>query len=133
MDEFLRAKSRFFKLLNLREVSWKQRAKQFWFKEGDANTKFFHNVASARKRKKNKIYRLLDDSNVWHDRSSSLEGVMSNYFISLFTTQNCNSEPILQCVPLLVSQDQNDSLLAPYSFYEVKSAAFSMKIDKSLG
>ncbi|KAG8654446.1 hypothetical protein MANES_05G130301v8 [Manihot esculenta] len=73
MDEFLQAKSCFFHRLNLREVFWKQCAKQFWLKE-------------------------------------DLE----------------------ECVPLLVSHDQNASLLAPYSCDKVKSAAFSMKIDKSL-
>ncbi|KAG8641041.1 hypothetical protein MANES_13G098251v8 [Manihot esculenta] len=132
MDEFLLAKSRFFHLLNPREIFWKQRAKQFWLKEGDANTRFFHSAASARKQK-NTIVKLLDDSNVWHDKNSGLEEVMSGYFTSLFTSHDCNSEPVLQCVPLLVSHDQYASLLAPYSCDEIKSAAFSMKIDKSPG
>ncbi|KAG8662107.1 hypothetical protein MANES_01G065050v8 [Manihot esculenta] len=132
ITEFLRAKARFFHLLNLHEIFWKQRAKQFWLKEGDANTRFFHQSASARKRK-NTIVKLLDDSNVWRDRNSGLEGVMTDYFMTLFTSHSCNSEHVLQCVPTLVSQDHNASLLAPYSCDEVRSAAFSMKIDKSPG
>ncbi|XP_043809037.1 uncharacterized protein LOC110606249 [Manihot esculenta] len=78
-----------------------------------------YGAASARKRK-NTTVKLLDDSNVWHDKNSGLEEVMSGYFTSLFTSHDCNSEP-------------NASLLAPYSCDEVKSAAFSMKIDKSPG
>ncbi|XP_043809044.1 uncharacterized protein LOC122722412 [Manihot esculenta] len=132
ITEFLRAKARFFHLLNLCEIFWKQRAKQFSLKEGDANTRFFHQSASARKRK-NTIVKLLDDSNVWRDRNSGLEGVMTDYFMTLFTSHSCNSEHVLQCVPTLVSQDHNASLLAPYSCDEVRSAAFSMKIDKSPG
>ncbi|XP_042969025.1 uncharacterized protein LOC122301700 [Carya illinoinensis] len=38
------------------EIMWRQRSKSLWLKEGDANTKFFHNKASQR-RKKNWIKR----------------------------------------------------------------------------
>ncbi|KAJ6888484.1 hypothetical protein NC652_029532 [Populus alba x Populus x berolinensis] len=44
-----------------REEYWKQRAKLFWLKEGDSNTKHFHAMTSSR-RKANKLTKLIDDS-----------------------------------------------------------------------
>ncbi|XP_050211510.1 uncharacterized protein LOC126661692 [Mercurialis annua] len=46
------------------EVFWKQRAKFFWLKAGGSNSKFFHNVASDRKRR-NRISKLRDEQGEW--------------------------------------------------------------------
>lgn len=46
------------------ELYWKQRAKRYWLKEGDAKTSYFHNFAYARQRK-NKILRLKDTRGNW--------------------------------------------------------------------
>lgn len=47
------AKEKLGNLLLREEIYWKQRAKQFWLREGDKNTRFFHSMASARKKVKN--------------------------------------------------------------------------------
>ena len=39
------------------EMDWRQRFRQLWLKEGDANTRFFHLVANGRRRM-NQILRI---------------------------------------------------------------------------
>jgi hypothetical protein len=51
-------------LLEQEEIYWLQRSRANWLQQGDRNTSFFHNFASAR-RKKNFIKKLKNDSNDW--------------------------------------------------------------------
>ena len=37
-------------LLSLEEISWRQKSRMLWIKEGDNNTKLFHKVANSHRR-----------------------------------------------------------------------------------
>lgn len=57
----------------------RQRAKVFWLKERDVNTKYFHN--SAKFRKKLKVIEKLKDANrVWVDDNDGLCRITDDYF-----------------------------------------------------
>jgi hypothetical protein len=43
-------KDRLWIIVNHEEVMWKQRAKRTWIKDGDKNTRFFHEIATNQKR-----------------------------------------------------------------------------------
>lgn len=68
--------------LNQEEIYWKQRAKQFWLREGDKNTKFFHNYASTGKRK-NQIGKLRDPAKNWVE-GDNMRTIIFNYFANIF-------------------------------------------------
>ncbi|XP_074342719.1 uncharacterized protein LOC141680371 [Apium graveolens] len=69
----------FLQLLEKQEIYWKQRAKQFWLKEGDQNTRFFHRFASSR-RKTNLIQRIKDSAGVWRETPEEIQVVIEEYF-----------------------------------------------------
>lgn len=71
-------------LLAQEEDHWRQRAKLFWLKEGDANTRFFHTSANAR-RKNNKISKLQDDSGVWCDDVDGLQNIVKKIILQICT------------------------------------------------
>lgn len=57
--EFKNCTDRLARLLAQEEDFWRQRAKIYWLTEGDLNTKYFHSVATARRRR-NVISALVD-------------------------------------------------------------------------
>lgn len=119
-------------LLNQQEIYWKQRAKQFWLREGDTNTRYFHHYASLR-RKRNSILKLRDDTNQWKCWDSGLEQVKLNYFQDLFKLRGSKQDATLRHVQRRVSAAQNETLLSPFEAWEIKKAVFYMYPDKALG
>ncbi|XP_019163242.1 PREDICTED: uncharacterized protein LOC109159588 isoform X2 [Ipomoea nil] len=54
---------------------WKQRAKEFWLKDGDQNTTFFYN--SVRKRRlNNQIFRLKNEQGKWEEKGTALNSLI---------------------------------------------------------
>ena len=72
--------------LEKEEIYWVQRSRANWIKFGDRNTNFFHNFASARK-KRNYIKRLLDDSGVWRENNEAMRSLITEYFQHLFSAE----------------------------------------------
>jgi hypothetical protein len=113
-------------LLEQDEVYWAQRSRADWLQFGDRNTSFFHNFASAR-RKKNRITKLKNDDGDWVEGTDPLKPLILNYFANLFTSEVQGTDPaILEKVPARVDDSMNEKLLAPFSPEDVKKAAFSI-------
>ncbi|XP_062104477.1 uncharacterized protein LOC133815684 [Humulus lupulus] len=66
-------------IFHQKEVFWRQRSKQFWLKNGDQNSKFFHASASAR-RKNNFIHKLQRDDGDSTDWDNGLPRLIEDYF-----------------------------------------------------
>ena len=65
IQRFQEVREELNKVLDQEYYYWRQKGKQFWYKEDDANTQCFHLAASSRK-KKNTIDRLLREDGSWY-------------------------------------------------------------------
>ncbi|EEF43404.1 conserved hypothetical protein [Ricinus communis] len=88
-------------------------------KDGDANTRYFHNFAASR-RIKNKVTRLKDDSGTWVFHNEELQNIMAGYFQTLFTPSGSREGYVFECVNASVSESQNLDLLSTISAEEGK-------------
>ena len=77
-DLWINSNNRLEEILQEEEEHWKLRSKQLWLEGGDANTKYFHTVASHRS-KKNQIHSLEIDNNT----SSNLVEIR-NHIVSYY-------------------------------------------------
>ena len=67
------------KLLAQEDTFWKQRAKCFWLRDGDSNSKFFHSIASTRRRS-NHVKGLYNEDGIYVDNIDDMCGVALHYF-----------------------------------------------------
>ncbi|XP_048328500.2 uncharacterized protein LOC125422073 [Ziziphus jujuba] len=120
-------------LLEKEEIKWKQRSRLSWLREGDRNTRFFHNHASSRQRC-NTIIGVTNGLGIWDDNPVCFPKVFLNYFDNLFSTGgSLVDEDVLFGVQGRVSDEMNLNLSRPFTADEVKASLFQMHPTKAPG
>lgn len=119
-------------LLEKQEVYWKQRAKSFWLREGDNNTRFFHKFASGRRRT-NSLERIQDGNGEWKETTQEVCAIVEEYFNQLFTASHLGGRLLDREQVSQVTTRENEELIAEVTMEEVKMAVFSMHPTKSPG
>lgn len=132
VGKYNEARWEYMKLLEQQEVYWKQRAKQFRLKEGDQNTRFFHNFAS-RQKKNNQLIKLKDKHGDWKEDREDIQNIVTEYFEDLFQASATAGELSEEEKVNQVTDAQNRELEKPITREEVKNAVFAMYPDKSPG
>jgi len=121
-------------LLREEELKWYQRAKVRNLLEGDANTKYFHLVASG-KHRKTQIFRLEHEEGVISG-GSNLKKYITNYYKNLFGPPKAPTmfldESWTEDMPQ-VSNLENEILADSFTEAEVRMAIFQMKHNTALG
>ena len=121
-------------LLREEELKWYQRSRAQFILEGDSNTRYFHNVANGRHRKK-LIHTLHQDEGMI-EGEEQLKAFITKYYKGLFgvpeegnfALDESRTDDITQ-----VSDDENAFLTAPFTEAEVRKAIFQMEHNKAPG
>ncbi|XP_031091044.1 uncharacterized protein LOC115996040 [Ipomoea triloba] len=109
------------------EAHWFQKSKQDWVRDGDRNTRFYHNAALIM-RNRNRI-KFLKLHGIWTNDTTALSLHITDYFASLFCRNpRTNDNPILPTPEAFrISSTQASYLGRRASREEVKKAVFGMK------
>ncbi|XP_019168846.1 PREDICTED: uncharacterized protein LOC109164752 [Ipomoea nil] len=130
LTEFQRLEECLNRIEAQEDAYWRQRAKQHWLKDADANTKFYHRYASHRK-KKNTIVKIMNDSRDWVE-GEAMRNIILNYYRNIFSSGSPNDNgEFFGNIGSRVTQVQNETLLRPFDVTEVKNALFSMFPDST--
>ena len=120
-------------LLDKENHMWFQRSRALWLAEGDRNTRFFHRVATQRKRK-NFIKGIRDRHGAWLMDEKAVGGIFVDFYTRLFTSSNPTElERVLAGVQPVVDDFMNEALLQPFVREEVEVAIKQMAPLKASG
>lgn len=119
--------------LNLNEKFWKQKAGMAWFKDGDRNTKLFHNHVKGRRRRL-QLKRIQNSEGNWIEGNEQLVEEAFKFFQDQFREDIIPTFfGIIDHVHSMVSMEQNQDLVKQPSKEEVKNAVFGLNGDSAGG
>ncbi|XVF71960.1 hypothetical protein PTKIN_Ptkin12aG0082200 [Pterospermum kingtungense] len=120
-------------LLRREEMLWKQRSKDLWVKEGNRNTKYFHAVASRRKRH-NQVSCIQNSQGRNVTREEEIVDVFNQYFNEIFTSgQSVGVEKVMGAVSTRLDSAARTLLYKDFTTVEVKEALNQMSPLKAPG
>jgi hypothetical protein len=119
------------KVMDLDEISWHQKSRVLWLKEGDRNTKFFHRMANSHRRN-NFIGCLNVEGTLTSDPKEVEEGIVQYYKQLYCETISWRPTLIDLSFQTLVSEEANN-LVLPFGEDEVLEAVRCMSGDKAPG
>ncbi|KAH0684452.1 hypothetical protein KY290_036526 [Solanum tuberosum] len=132
-EELHHCNAKYIKYLKLESSILKQKTQLQWFKDGDANSKYFHSIMRGRRRRLF-IHKISTDDNEWIQGDENIAKAACVYFQETFTGhENRIAENILQCIPRMVTEEQNQNLQALPTREELKQAVYSMNPNSAPG
>ena len=81
--ERVKARNDYKKWSLLEEVSWRQKSRELWLKEGDRNTSFFHKMANSHKNR-NTINKIRINGN-WLTKDNAIQKGVVDFFKTLLS------------------------------------------------
>lgn len=132
-EEIKHVKLKIAQLWKQEETFWKQRSRIKWLEGGDRSTKFFH-ASTIQRRSRNRLHRIKDMTGNWIEGQGEICKAILDHFTEVYNSEGVSN--IYEClmhVPRLITQEMNDSLLAPVTDVEIKRAMDGLGGMKALG
>ncbi|XP_045831276.1 uncharacterized protein LOC123922622 [Trifolium pratense] len=117
--------------LYFKESLIKQKSRLKWVREGDSNSRFFHTSLKSRRRRNQLSF--LKRGNEWIQGVENIKMEVKNYFVQNFT-EDWHHRPFVHGIDFnVLSADDNDVLLQPFSEEDVREVIWSCDGNKSPG
>ncbi|XP_070034219.1 uncharacterized protein [Nicotiana tomentosiformis] len=118
--------AQYIRHMKIEESVLKQKTQLQWFKEGDANSIYFHNLIRCRRRKLY-IHKSKTSEDEWVQGDEAIGEAACDHFQNLFTNPGgAIREDLLSCIPTLVTREDNEILTQDPTIQEIKDVVFSM-------
>ncbi|XP_058761354.1 uncharacterized protein LOC131634746 [Vicia villosa] len=126
------AKNALWKNLHLKESLLRQKSRQKWLKEGDSNTKYFHQAIKERRRRNNIVAVHLEDGSLIEDvvgiRKEVLQEFKARFKEAIAIRPTLENEGFMK-----LSLEDRDFLEAEFSREEIKAAVWDSDGEKCPG
>ncbi|KAL6347778.1 hypothetical protein AAG906_026307 [Vitis piasezkii] len=123
------ARDKFSHCAILEEISWRQKSRALWLKEGDSNTKFFHRMANARRR--GNFISSLTVRGIRLSKEEELKEGIGSYFKSMFEDPIVRRPEVESGLFNTLDSLDNDILEGQFLIEEVLRALSDLGGDKA--
>ena len=130
-EEREKARDNYKEWVDLEEVSWRQKSREIWLKEGDRNTGFFHRMANSHRRR-NSITSIRINGRILDKEDEVKEGLV-NAFQSLLSASSNGNLPFADLYFNLIGEDQAAKLEEMFTEEEILEAVSGLNDDKAPG
>ncbi|XP_019183220.1 PREDICTED: uncharacterized protein LOC109178127 [Ipomoea nil] len=121
------------KQIAIEEDFWQQKARITDVQDGERNSRFFHSVVKERRRKLY-IHRVKGGDGVWLEDRQGIANQAVSFFEHMFTAEVGGFDLTrLDCVPRLVTEEDNEVLTAVPEVEEVKAVVMQMNSTSAAG
>eukprot|EP00253_Pinus_taeda_P015290 PITA_15290 len=118
------------------EILWRQKSRIKWLREGERNTKIFHQ-AMIQNRQRNQIFSIKNVEGEWVIEQGGIEKVLVDYHKEiLIEPQEARGEAIeyiCKEIPRLIKNEQSKALMRATTMEKVEEVVMNMKKGKAPG
>ena len=108
------------------ELHWKQRSQLDWLTASDRNIKFFQ-TSTVQRWRWNQLVKIRGADGEWIQEDKKLREEVLFYFRNLYTSEQILVAPeLVHCIDRCVTQEMNNSFLAPIHEDEIRTAVFNL-------